>query len=356
MSVAPATTTSILVSITGVLQDPSTYSVSGTTLTFSAAPPSGTGNISVRYLGIPASGVTTTAYRTVTEFTATAGQTSFTTPSYTVGYINVYRNGVLLGSADYTATTGTTIVLTAGASAGDLVTTESFYVSSVLNAIPATAGAVNSSYLSPNLTLGGTTILGSGGAVVPSWTTAGRPASPTIGQYGYNTTTAGLELYGTNGWTQITNGPSMAAYATVVTSIPNTVGVIFTMNAKVYDTNTCFNNTGSTVTLNGLSVPAYAFCPNVPGYYQINLSFYIPMSTTTTCQGYIYKNGGLYALGYGGFSDGTNNLSGASTAVYLNGSGDYIQVGCWQNSGVTKNNALNGTVGTFFNASFMRGA
>lgn len=147
MSVAPATTSSILVAITGVVQDPSTYSVSGTTLTFSAAPPSGTGNISVRYLGIPASGVVTTAYRTVTEFTATAGQTSFSVPSYTVGYISVYRNGVMLGSADFTATTGTTVVLAAGASAGDLVTTESFYVSSVLNAIPATAGAVNSTYI-----------------------------------------------------------------------------------------------------------------------------------------------------------------------------------------------------------------
>ena len=55
MSVAPAGTTSMLVAITGVVQDPSTYSVVGTTLTFTQAPPTGTGNISVRYLGIPAS-------------------------------------------------------------------------------------------------------------------------------------------------------------------------------------------------------------------------------------------------------------------------------------------------------------
>jgi hypothetical protein len=147
MSAAPATTTSILVSVSGVLQDPSTYSVSGTTLTFSAAPPAGTGNISVRFLGIPASGVVTTAYRTQTEFTATAGQTTFSVPSYTVGFIDVYRNGALLGSADFTATNGTTVVLAAGASAGDLIETISFYVSSVLNAIPATAGAVTNSYI-----------------------------------------------------------------------------------------------------------------------------------------------------------------------------------------------------------------
>ena len=143
MSVAPANTSSVLVAVSGVLQDPSTYSVSGTTLTFSAAPPTGTGNISARYLGIPASGVTTTAYRTVTEFTATAGQKTFTPPSYTVGFIKVYRNGVLLGSADYAATNGTTVVLTGSAVAGDLVTVESFLVSSVLNAIPNTAGAIS---------------------------------------------------------------------------------------------------------------------------------------------------------------------------------------------------------------------
>ena len=153
MTVAPANTSSIIVAVTGVLQDPSTYSVSGTTLTFSAAPPSGTSNISVRYLGIPASGVTTTAYRTVTDFTATAAQTSFSVPSYTVGYIDVYRNGVRLVSTDFTATTGTTVVLANACTSGDAVVTESFYVSSVLNAIPATAGSISSTYLASSLTL-----------------------------------------------------------------------------------------------------------------------------------------------------------------------------------------------------------
>jgi hypothetical protein len=147
LSAAPANTASIIVAVSGVLQDPTTYSTSGLTLTFSAAPPSGTGNISVRFLGIPASNIATTAYRTQTEFTATAGQTTFSVPSYTPGFIDVYRNGVLLGSADFTATSGTTVVLAAGATAGDLVETISFFVSSVLNAIPATAGAVTNAYL-----------------------------------------------------------------------------------------------------------------------------------------------------------------------------------------------------------------
>jgi len=147
MSVAPAGVTNVLVAVSGVLQDPSTYGVVGNTITFSAAPPSGTGNISCRYLGVPASGVTTTAYRTVTEFTATASQTTFTPPSYNVGFINVYLNGVLLGSADYTATNGTTVVLAIGASAGNLLTVESFQISSVANAISNSAGSVSNSNL-----------------------------------------------------------------------------------------------------------------------------------------------------------------------------------------------------------------
>jgi hypothetical protein len=123
----------------------------------------------VRYLGLPASGVVTTAYRTVTEFTATASQTTFSVPSYTVGYVDVYRNGVMLGSADYTATSGTTIVLASGATAGDLVEVISFYVSSVLNAIPGTAGSVGTTYLAD---AGVTPAKLSTGA--PSWDSSGN--------------------------------------------------------------------------------------------------------------------------------------------------------------------------------------
>ena len=197
MTVAPANTSSIIVAVTGVLQDPSTYSVSGTTLTFSAAPPSGTSNISVRYLGIPASGVTTTAYRTVTNTTATASQTSFTIPSYTVGYVDVYRNGVYLPTTDYTATTGTTVVLNTGATSGDTITTISFYVSSVLNAVLGTNGSsTGQTLISPNITTSLTlssasgtngqylTSAGSGNA--PTWTTGVSLTTPSF------TTTIGV--------------------------------------------------------------------------------------------------------------------------------------------------------------------
>jgi len=74
-------------------------------------------------------------------------------PSYTVGYIDVYRNGVRLVSTDFTATTGTTVVLVNACTSGDSVVTESFLVSSVLNAIPNSPASVGSSNIVSGVTL-----------------------------------------------------------------------------------------------------------------------------------------------------------------------------------------------------------
>lgn len=275
MSVAPANTASILVAVSGVLQAPDTYSVNGLTLTFSAAPPSGTGNVSVRYLGIPASGVTNTAYRTVTEFTATASQTTFSTPSYTVGFINVYRNGVRLGSADFTASNGTTVVLTSGATAGDLVVTESFFVSSVLNAIPAAAGAVNDTYLNT-------------GAVTQSKLAAG--------------------VAGT--------GPAFAAWQSVAQTLPSNTRTKLRFQTEEFDTANCFDSTTN-----------YRFTPNVAGYYQVNGGFFAS-TTFTGGVAEVWKNGSTFKSGQANQVGGANQANGwdVSVLVYLNGTTDYVEL------------------------------
>lgn len=146
MSYAPASTTSMVVSISGVVQNPNTYGISGLTLTFSAAPPTGTNNIGVLYLGIPATSVVSpgnTAYLSSTSFTATGGQTTFTpSGTYQVGFINVIRNGSQLAPADYTATNGTTVVLANACVAGDVVVVEVYNLVSIANALPSTGGTV----------------------------------------------------------------------------------------------------------------------------------------------------------------------------------------------------------------------
>ena len=61
--------------------------------------------------------------RGLQKFTATAGQTTFTiTNGYTVGLVDVYRNGVKLDNAlEFTASNGTTVVLTDAAALNDVI-------------------------------------------------------------------------------------------------------------------------------------------------------------------------------------------------------------------------------------------
>lgn len=72
---------------------------------------------------------------TVYKFTATAGQTTFSGASlsgavlaYLAGGLVVTLNGIVLvgGGDDYTATNGSTIVLTSGATAGDTLEVYAF--------------------------------------------------------------------------------------------------------------------------------------------------------------------------------------------------------------------------------------
>ena len=82
-------------------------------------------------------------------YEATANQTSFSgndesgiTLTYVDSlYLDVYQNGVKLKAGDdYTATTGTTVVLVQGASADDVVEMVSFDVFSVNDSVSASAG------------------------------------------------------------------------------------------------------------------------------------------------------------------------------------------------------------------------
>ena len=61
------------------------------------------------------------ATQTRDAFTATAGQTSFTTSGYTPNFLDVFLNGVKLAAADYTASNSVDVVLTVGAALNDIL-------------------------------------------------------------------------------------------------------------------------------------------------------------------------------------------------------------------------------------------
>ena len=64
-----------------------------------------------------------------------------------------------------------------------------------------------------------------------------------------------------------TNTPSFFARNTSHQDITHGVDTKVIVDSEFFDTDGCFNNTGSTATLNGISVPSYSFAPNIAGKY-----------------------------------------------------------------------------------------
>lgn len=83
------------------------------------------------YIGVPPFGQTV---RTITEVTATAGQTTFT-PSggYVPGYIDVQINGAGLLTSDFTASNGSSIVLNVACSLNDEVRITAYWPVSLID-------------------------------------------------------------------------------------------------------------------------------------------------------------------------------------------------------------------------------
>jgi hypothetical protein len=193
-------------------------------------------------------------------------------PSYTPGFIDVYRNGALLGSADFTATNGTTVVLNNAASEGDLVETVSFLVSSVINAIPAVAGAVTSSYL------------------LDASVTQAKLASGVAG-----------------------NGPAFSATGTGQ-SFSASVWTKIQFTTEQFDTASCYDNTTN-----------YRFTPNVAGYYYVTVSAGHGGSNNIVL-GAIYKNGTYYQYATApSLNAAYDPVACVSAIIYLNGSTDYVE-------------------------------
>lgn len=144
------------------------------------------------------------------------------------------------------------------------------------------------------------------------------------------------------------NMPTFAAYQSSAQTLAATTSTLLQMQTEEWDTAGAFNNTGSTVTLNGISVPAYAFAPPVAGYYQVNSAWSTSLGDTLYIT--IYKNGTLYKTGtiLGGSLGPTVGVT-----VYLNGTSDYIQSYGWCLGGRTINTGISST---YFQAIMVRSA
>ena len=135
---SPITEHHAIVIVDGVIQQVDAYSVSGSTLTLSEAPTS-TQEIEVRTLRMQTGEVTVRDYATYTYQPSTSTSTFSDSDingrvlAYDVGKLDVHYNGArLVNGLDYTATTGTSIVLSGSpADSGDTVTISSFAASTI---------------------------------------------------------------------------------------------------------------------------------------------------------------------------------------------------------------------------------
>jgi hypothetical protein len=239
-------------------------------------------------------------------------------------------NGVTQQDAAY-STDGSNIIFVAAPALGDSI--EIRTLSAVAMSYAPSAGSVVTGTIAD---LAVTT-----GKINDLAVTAGKIAAATITQ---DKLSAGVA----------SNGPAFSAYQSTLASLSTAAYTLAVFQTKEFDTAGCYNNTASTVTLNGLSVPAYSFCPNVAGYYQFNV--YVTVASQTIMLLGLYKNvNSGSVMNKRLYYTYTSPIyqQGGSALIYLNGTGDYVAVCNRAENGV---NTTVGSDNTYFQGFLVRAA
>jgi hypothetical protein len=140
------------------------------------------------------------------------------------------------------------------------------------------------------------------------------------------------------------NQPAFSAYLSSNQTIANATITKVQCNTKTFDTASAYDNATN-----------YRFTPLVAGYYQVIASLRDNTgSATGSIRADIYKNGTDYAISATPMTTNSNTAT-ASALIYLNGSTDYIEFYCYQNSGTSI--AIQGnSYWTYFSACLVRNA
>lgn len=132
LSRIPTSDEYIFITINGIIQETNTYSFVGSTLSFSTAPDLAD-SIEVRVLYGNSSSISLKDYKkyvyniTTNTTTIVGADSNGITLAYDVGYVDVYQNGIrLVLGDDFTATNGTSIVLTTAAVNTDTIEVVSY--------------------------------------------------------------------------------------------------------------------------------------------------------------------------------------------------------------------------------------
>ena len=143
------------------------------------------------------------------------------------------------------------------------------------------------------------------------------------------------------------NMPAFSAYAGGSQSIPaNGTATKVSINVEEFDTNSNYDTSN------------FRFTPTVAGYYQINGCATILNAVSTRDYGVVlFKNGSAY-------KQGTTNAifasdysgSSVSSIVYFNGSTDYVELYCFNNSTGAISTVVSGVSFCYLNGAMVRAA
>ena len=180
-------------------------------------------------------GAASTVYNKST-FTATASQTTFSV-TYTVGYIDVFVNGVKLTTGDYTATNGTSVVLGVACAVNDIVEIIGWSVWTITNT---------------NVGIGSGTSLALGGATIG---TNALAVTGTANISGATTLSGALTYGGVTLSNSVTGTGSMVLSASpTFTGTVTAAGVIVAASQSTLLNYTDWAAAAATMTIGGSSV------------------------------------------------------------------------------------------------------
>jgi len=208
---------------------------------------------------------------------------------YTPGYEQLYINGVLMvRGQDYTATTGTTVTGLTALTVNDVVEVFSTLARNVADVYTQTQS--DTKYVAKSTT------------------------------------------------------PAFRLKQTVVQSIPHNTNAFLLFNSEDLDT----EDGHSTVTNTS------RYTATVAGWYNVRGNYQSAHNITGNRLAFITKNGTITVAQTGRSASSTSNSMGleVSGLVYLNGTTDYIEVGCFQSSGAALN--TNATFSSLFEGFWVR--
>ena len=245
--------------------------------------------------------------RQTTAFTATAGQTTFTV-NYSVGFVDVFYNGAKLAAAEFTATNGTSIVLSTACVVNDIVEVVAY-----------------------NYTVGAFTGVGGSGTAntIAKWTASGTINNSIITEstntISINTSGPGLLTLGaSNSYGAISSGGggvnfymNGATRGGTTTAASNTA--VLALDGEFYITNSAVNSNKLILTSSG-NVAIGTSNSSVRLNVQASSNFETAtLGTATGTMGYLSANGlyGMYVgIGNSGNTWLQSQRNDGNTATY----------------------------------------